>query len=369
MNRHFVYTCAGQKNQEIAEKCGYKIGGKIVMSSLNQLKIVGGASSVGDEKLRLRLEKYIEHHPHLTTAVLGRSDHIGVSRTALDAYLNGTYFTPKESGGLGVNPKNTQIETKIRSYLDKVEGVVKDGFTTTFLETRSWMQFQHACKTAIEEKVIVVVYAKPGVGKSRCLQEYKTERMTTMPIDILCSANITTKHFIQKIARAVGVDDRQSTAQLEDVVAEKLKRGIPRPLFVDQANYLNEKALGTICYLWELTKIPIVLIGTKDLYELFTTSRLTEDVRAQLSSRVAMHYPLMELSLPEVKTICRKALGPNATDATVAKVFNITNGNHRHLQMLLPRLNASAKANAGSLDTGEILMENLVEQAASKIMV
>ena len=339
------------------------------MSTVNQLKIVGGGASVGDEMLRLRFDAFIKSHPHLTTLVLSRADYIGMSRTTLDAYLNGTYFVPKESGGLGVNPKNTQIEAKIRAYLDKAEGVVKDGYTSTFLETRSWMQFQHACKTAIEEKVIVVVYAKPGVGKSRCLQEYKTERMTTMPIDILCSANITTRYFVQKIARAVGVDDRAPTAQLEDLVGEKLKKGIPRPLFVDQANYLNEKALGTICYLWELAKIPIVLIGTKDLYELFTTSRLTQDVRAQLSSRVAMHYPLMELSIEEVKTICKNSLGPNATDATVAKIFNITNGNHRHVNMLLPRLNASAKSNAAGLESGAIAMENLVERAASKIMV
>lgn len=339
------------------------------MSGNNQLKIVGGGASVGDEKLRLRFDAFIKAHPHLTTLVLSRADYIGMSRTTLDAYLNGTYFVPKKSGGLGVNPKNTQIEAKIRAYLDKAEGVVKDGYTSAFLETRSWMQFQHACKTAIEERVIVVVYAKPGVGKSRCLQEYKTERMTTMPIDILCSANITTRYFVQKIARAVGVDDRAPTAQLEDLIGEKMKKGIARPLFVDQANYLNEKALGTICYLWEMTKIPIILIGTKDLYELFTTSRLTEDVRAQLSSRVAMHYPLLELSIQEVKTICKSALGPNATDATVAKIFNITNGNHRHVNMLLPRLNASAKSNSEALKSGEISMENLVEQAASKIMV
>lgn len=339
------------------------------MSTVNQLKIVGGGASVGDEMLRLRFDAFIKSHPHLTTLVLSRADYIGMSRTTLDAYLNGTYFVPKESGGLGVNPKNTQIEAKIRAYLDKAEGVVRDGYTSTFLETRSWMQFQHACKTAIEEKVIVVVYAKPGVGKSRCLQEYKTERMTTMPIDILCSANITTRYFVQKIARAVGVDDRAPTAQLEDLVAEKMKKGIPRPLFVDQANYLNEKALGTICYLWEVAKIPIVLIGTKDLYELFTTSRLTQDVRAQLSSRVAMHYPLMELSVQEVKTICKSSLGTNATDAAVAKIFNITNGNHRHVNMLLPRLNASAKSNAAAIESGAIQMDLLVEQAASKIMV
>ena len=332
----------------------------------NALKIVGGGKNIGDEELRLWLATYIDEHPHLKTEILGRSDHIGLSRTALDAYITGTYFLPKPQG-LGVSPQNTKIEDKIRAYREKTEGSVRHGYVQTFLETRSWMQFQHACKTAIDENVIVVVYARPGVGKSRSLQEYKTNKMTTMPIDILCSANITTRYFAQKIARVLGLSDKPPTAQLEDNIAEKLKRN-PRPLFVDQANYLNEKALGTICYLWEKARIPVVLIGTKDLFELFTTSRLTQEVRAQLSSRVAMHYPLMELSLDEVKSICKRALGENSTDEAVKEVFNITNGNHRHLDMVMPRVRAVIVKNETKIRSGLLEMSKVIQEAASKIM-
>jgi DNA transposition AAA+ family ATPase len=334
-----------------------------------KLKIVGGAKAFGDENLRLWLEKYIEEHPHLSTIVLSRNDHTGVSRTALDAYLEGTYFVSKDNGGSGVNPENSKIEEKLFAYRERVEGTVRHGFTNSFLETRNWNQFQYACKTAIEEKVIVVVYGKPGLGKSRCLQEYKTTRMTTMPIDILCSANITTRYFVQKIAREVGVDDRPPTAKLEDLIAEKLKKNVPRLLFVDQANYLNEKGLGTICYLWEQTRVPIVLLGTKDLIDLFMTSSLTQDVRAQLSSRVAWHCPLMELSIEEVKTICKRALGDNATDEAVANLFNLTNGNHRHLDMIVPRVRHLAERNAEGLEDGTVSMKNIIEKASSRIMV
>lgn len=333
-----------------------------------KLKIVGGTKTLGDEELRIWLDEYIKEHTHLTTAELSRSDHIGASRTALDGYIAGTYFIPKENGGMGVNAQNSKIEQKIRAYREKVEGTVRHGYRNSFLETRSWNQFQHACKTAIGENVIVVIYAPPGVGKSRNLQEYKTQKMTTMPIDILCSANITTRYFVQKIAREVGIDDRPPTARLEDLISEKLKKN-PRPLFVDQANYLHEKALGTVCYLWEKAKLPIILIGTKDLFDLFTTSRLTQDVRAQLSSRVAMHYPLMELSIEEVKTICRRALGDTATDATVAKLFNLTNGNHRHLDMVIPRVRELTNRNDAALAAGSITMEDVIEKASSRIMV
>jgi len=143
----------------------------------------------------------------------------------------------------------------------------------------------------------------------------------------------------------------------------------PRPLFVDQANYLNEKALGTICHIWEKAHIPIVLVGTKDLYELFTTSRLTQDVRAQLSSRVAMHYPLMELSVEEVKAIVSRAFGPQATDDVIAKFFNITHGNHRHLDMMIPRVAATAKANQEGINTGQTTLVDIIQNAATRIII
>lgn len=336
------------------------------MSSKAQLQIVGDAQ-LGDEELRAWLENHIKQYPHLTPLVLSRDQHIGVSRTGLDAYLNGTYFLPKESGGQGVNPAGTKIEQRIRAYRERVEGTVRHGYTNKFYDTRSWMQLEQACQTAINENMIVVVYAKPGVGKSRCLNEYATRKMTTAPIIILCSANVTTRYFVQRLAQSVGLDDRPTTARLEDSIAEKLKRN-PRPVFVDQANYLSEKGLGTICHLWEVARVPIVLVGTRDLYDLFNTSRLNEDVRAQLSSRVAWHYQLFELSLAEAKAIIQRALGVAATDEVVSQILTATNGIYRHVDMMLPRILELVDRNKQELATGQTTMQRIVATATQRLM-
>jgi DNA transposition AAA+ family ATPase len=341
---------------------------KIEIMGTPTMKIVGGSKNVGNEELRLWLEKYIEDHPHLSTVELSRTDHIGASRTALDAYLKGIYFLPKEAGGHGVNPQNTQLEKKIELYREKVEGVVRGGVKNSYLVTRLWQQFQYLVKTAIDEKTIVVGYGKPGVGKSRALQQYKTEMMTTMPIEILCSANITTRYFVQKIATELGLNDRLPTARLEDLIAEKLKKS-PRLLFVDQANYLNEKGLGTICYVWEKARIPIVLIGTKDLFNLFMQSSLTEDVRVQLSSRIGWHCPFVDLSVDEVKSIIHSILGSRATNQVVQQIYDMTHGNHRHLEMILPRIAAIVEKNEGELNSGDIQIETLVQKAGRRIMI
>lgn len=331
------------------------------------LRVVGGMEHLGDEELRQWFEEYLRKHEHLPTAVLSRSDHIGVSRIALDAYVAGTYFLSKEMGGMGEDPSSSKLESKIREYRELVDGTTQHNYQNTFLETRSWQQFQHACNVAISEKAIVIVYARPGTGKSRCLKQYSIAKMQTRPIEILCSANITTRYFVQKIARSIGVSDVASTARLEDLIVEKLKPN-PRPLFVDQANYLHEKALGTICYLWETARIPIVLLGTKDLVDLFNKSSLTEDVRAQLTSRIAMHYPLVDLSLPELKTITERVLGSKATPAVVNRLLSITSGNHRHLDMVLPRLAEMISRNETSLMNGELQITELVEHASSRLM-
>jgi hypothetical protein len=53
---------------------------------------------------------------------------------------------------------------------------------------------------------------------------------------------------------------------------------------------MDEKSLGTLRFLWERQHLPMVLTGTKQLYDTFFQSRLTEEVRGQLSSRITLHY-------------------------------------------------------------------------------
>ena len=321
---------------------------------------LAGDRAAWDEELRLWLENHIKENPHLTPLVLAREPYIGAgSRTIIDSYLKCTYFDRGDGKGV----KKSKIEGLVRAYRERIEGTSRHGITNTFIKTNAWVQFQHACETAINENAIVVAYGNPGAGKSRCMTEFAVKKMTTMPIQILCSANITVRYFVQKIAAALSLDDRPPIAKLEDHIAFKLKSH-PRPLFIDQANYLNEKSLGTVCYVWEIARIPIVLAGTKDLYDLFTTSRLTQDVRAQLSSRVAMHYPLAELSKEQVKAICERVLGKAATSEVVAKIFQVTNGNHRALEFIFPRIADLAKLNAK-----DVTMEKIVDAAGARLMV
>lgn len=333
------------------------------MTNKPKISVVGPAPE-WDEELRQWLENHIAQHPHLPTSILQRSDHIGVSKTGLDAYLNRTYFNPDD----GVDPKRSNIEARIRAYRDRVEGTERHAYTGGFVKTRAFAALQQACQTAITQKVIVVVYAKPGVGKTVCLQEFSVRHMQTVPISILCSRNVTPRYFVQKLATALKLDDHPPTAKLEDMISEKLRRQ-ERPIFVDQANYLREESLGTLCYIWDVARVPIVLIGTTLLYESFTTSRLTEDVRAQLSRRVAIHYPLPELSNEEATTILRKVLGEDASPELCAAIINVTGGIFGHIDLLLKRVADLKSRNEDKLKTGKVTMEQIIRVAGTKLMI
>jgi DNA transposition AAA+ family ATPase len=331
-------------------------------------KLTTVGTKYGDEELRQWLEDWIEAHPHLTTAILGHQDQIGLSRTLLDDYLAGTYFLDKEAGGKGV--KRRTSEDRIRAYRQKVEGVITLDTTIPFVETIAYQRLCMAWDRAISQRQIIVAYNDPGAGKTHPIQQLLHQRMKTMPIMILCSRNITTGYFVQKLAEAVGLSPHHSIPRLEDMIADKLIKN-PRGIIVDQANYLSERGLGTICHIWERARVGILLTGTEDLYKLFTTSNMTQDVRAQLTSRVAWHVYLSKLSLKEGKAILQRALGKDISDENVAQIMSVTGGSFRSVTFIVPEIKRLREIpdNKAALKSGSLSMSALIDNAGSRLML
>jgi hypothetical protein len=102
---------------------------------------------------------------------------------------------------------------------------------------------------------------------------------------------------------------------------------------------------------------------------LFFKSKLTEDVRAQISSRIALHYPLAELTPKESKTIIQRGLGGDGTDEVVAQIYNITEGIYRHVEMILPRIIELKSKNRQELEEGTVKMQAIINTAGSRLMI
>lgn len=100
--------------------------------------------------------------PHRPTAVLARAEFIGISRKALDDYIMGRYFLPRELGGQGVSLGESKIENAIRAYRERIEGTARHDYTEEFMLTRTWERLREACAIAVNENSIVLIYGRPG---------------------------------------------------------------------------------------------------------------------------------------------------------------------------------------------------------------
>jgi hypothetical protein len=125
------------------------------MSGGRKVRTVGDPAP-WDEELRCWLGKHITENTHLNTEILSRSQYIGVSKPALDSYINGKYFRPKAEGGEGVDPRSSKVEDLVRAYRERIELPVRHASADEFVKTDTWFRLQSACQTAVDNRVIVV---------------------------------------------------------------------------------------------------------------------------------------------------------------------------------------------------------------------
>ncbi len=74
--------------------------------------------------------------------------------------------------------------------------------------------------------MVVVVYGRPGVGKSRCLIEFCLREMTVAPVSIMCSRNVTARYLLSKLAESLRLYDGHSTASLRAELAASSKKSL-----------------------------------------------------------------------------------------------------------------------------------------------
>ncbi len=104
------------------------------------------------------------------------------------------------------------------------------------------------------------------------------------------------------------------------------------------------------------------------LHDRFMSSRLTEDVREQLSSRVALHYMLSELSPAEAKALIEKILKEEATEQNIGLVYKLTGGRFRNLEFFQPRYVELRELNKEQLKHGEVQTGEIIKMAAARLI-
>ena len=92
-------------------------------------------------------------------------------------------------------------------------------------------------------------------------------------------------------------------------------------------------------------------------------------MRGQLTSRIALHYLLPELTKVETEAILRHALGEELTDLMVEQIHQVTGGNFRSGDMITPRILEIERRNRQKLADGAVKMDEIIKVAAALLMI
>ena len=110
-------------------------------------------------------------------------------------------------------------------------------------------------------------------------------------------------------------------------------------------------------------------MGIKTLFENFYQSKLTEGVRGQLTSRIALRYLLPELTKVETEAMLRHALGEEVTNEMVEQIHQVTGGNFRSVDMIIPRILEIERRNRQKFADGAVKMNEVIKVAAAHLMI
>jgi DNA transposition AAA+ family ATPase len=184
---------------------------------------------------------------------------------------------------------------------------------------------------------IAMFTGKAGLGKSHAGEFLFVHGGGLL---VRCSRSDTHRTFLLQLAKEVGLPSKRGAKEMEDYIVEQLLED-PRPIFVDECDYLAEKpaVLEGIRDIYDKAQVPVILIG----YE-----HLPKKIKAlpQLESRIAKHVQFKSADLEDAR-LMSEALLDNLTlnDDLLRDLRSQCKGNYRRLHTGLSTVERWAKSN------------------------
>lgn len=285
---------------------------------------------------RDKLKQFMLDHPKWTLAAVShdmlRLFKRGCSYPTLKAYMSGLYRINDLS----------PLESKIITWLDSQKGDPKRPFGYRPVEATKTIVY--GCNLANENKKIVLLISKPGVGKSEGLREFCLNNDSINSTRVDCSQGMTPRGFLRALCdqmRISSYTDKHSTlCAVTDMLTIH-----PRLVIVDEGDFLTEESLNHIRYIWDHCSIGIVLVGTNELYESFTRNRKTAEARARLLSRISLIIRVPELALSEVTAIVTDYFGDEITPEIAKRFHALSSATYRELDNVMERIDMLRSTN------------------------
>jgi DNA transposition AAA+ family ATPase len=287
---------------------------------------------------------------------------IGVNPAYLSGYMQqGDDYQYKDKV---IAPAKTYIANYIEKTSKRKESELE------FVMTRDAKSVFAVIEWAVMDEDMAVIVGKAGTGKSRTLREFAKNH----PECILIEATISTtaRDLFKKIAELLGSQYKGSLDLTVRECASILQKS-EKFIIIDEAEHLPYRALELLRRMYDFSKSPLVLAGTKKLIKNLTGGESDYDEYEQLSSRVGGKWILQGLTYAkesegkvveiddDLKAVC-KLFGINDI-ATAKTIKQFTKGNFRKTEKLLKRSERLAKS------YGTEITKDVIETAVEMLLL
>lgn len=240
----------------------------------------------------------------------------GLSAAVLSQILKGSYTGDTASATRRFHDVVTTEKNKLSQMLQ----------APGFVETGVYAVIRNVLDIAQFDANMTVMTGAAGIGKTASLEHYREQHASTIFIQV--DPTYRLKTLLLDIAGALQLDTKGTPDVLFKKIEEKL-RGTDRMIIVDEADYLNVKAMDVLRRIHDKAGVPVVLVGLPRLLTMIAGIR---EKYEQIFSR--MNYVgLSGLSRDDTRLILEQVMSPTAE--LTAKFHDASKGNARRLVKLL----------------------------------
>ncbi|ELX2304349.1 AAA family ATPase [Yersinia enterocolitica] len=253
----------------------------------NVMDLAHAQTAMADVRAEIR---GIVERDDVTYSTIARES--AISGTALSQFMSESYRgdNSKIAGQLSI-----WLENRSRRANEMPEA-------PDFVQTKTARQIGAALQYAQLAQCIAVIYGSPGVGKTRALQQFVSERPNVWLITVSPS-RASLSEALYELALELGVGDAPRRAgQLGRAVRRKL-RGTNGLLIIDEADHLDYPVLEELRILQEETGIGLALVGNHQVYAKLTGGSSRSVDFARLFSRIAKKVAILKTKRDDINAI------------------------------------------------------------------
>jgi DNA transposition AAA+ family ATPase len=235
-----------------------------------------------------------------------------------------------------------EVEAVLGGYFLKVERIEARAHRPEYIPTLTACLMLEKLSEAEERPALALLYGPPGIGKTFAIEEFmdriEKENGLDKPEILLVTAHSasTPKSLMAALCLQAGIPHQGTASTLAESLVRKVEAG-HYLIIVDEASHLNIAAMELLRYVYDLGHLGVVLVGTLQLYQIFTDGSRPAGELEQLWSRVGICELLPGLPEYEARQMIQKALGCTP-ETTTKQILRQTGNSIRRLTKLLGRL-------------------------------